>query len=119
MDLVRYFCRCVIIHRSSPFIIFLMKLSYMSLFYVLYVHCRGRAVTNVGKTCGPTPCLTRAINMFKLTVVVLFAMVPAKIIFSVQQKRNVINFSMEGKHMVPSKYEPPRGKTNNVVSEQV
>ena len=38
----------------------------MSLFYVLYVHCRGRAVTDVGKTCGPTPCLTRAINMFKL-----------------------------------------------------
>ena len=38
----------------------------MSLFYVLYVHCMGRAVTNVGKTCGPTPCLTRAINMFKL-----------------------------------------------------
>ena len=39
----------------------------MSLFF-LYVHCRGRAVTNVDKTCGPTPCLTRAIlNMFKLT----------------------------------------------------
>ena len=37
----------------------------MLLFYVLYVHCRGRAVTNVGKSCGPTPCLTRAINMFK------------------------------------------------------
>ena len=38
----------------------------MSPFYVLCVHCRGRAVTNVGKTCGPTPYLIRAINMFKL-----------------------------------------------------
>ena len=32
----------------------------------LYVSCRGRAVTNVGKTCGPTPCFVLAINMFKL-----------------------------------------------------
>ena len=27
---------------------------------------RGRAVTNVGKTCGPTPCFVLAINTFKL-----------------------------------------------------
>ena len=39
---------------------------YMSLFNVMYVLCRGRAVTNVGKTCGPTPCLMLAINTFKL-----------------------------------------------------
>ena len=32
----------------------------------LYVYCRGRAVTNVGKTCGPTPCFILAINTFKL-----------------------------------------------------
>ena len=32
----------------------------------LYVYCRGRAVTNVGKTCGPTPCFVLAINTFKL-----------------------------------------------------
>ena len=35
----------------------------------LYVYCRGRAVTNVGKTCGPTPCFVLAINTFKLTVI--------------------------------------------------
>ena len=34
----------------------------------LYVYCRGRAVANVGKTCGPTPCFVLAINTFKLTV---------------------------------------------------
>ena len=28
---------------------------------------QGRAVTNVGKTCGPTPCFVLAINTFKLT----------------------------------------------------
>ena len=39
----------------------------MSLFNVMYVLCRGRAVTNVGKTCGPTPCLMLAINTFKLS----------------------------------------------------
>ena len=33
----------------------------------LYVYCRGRAVTNVGKTCDPTPCFVLAINTFKLT----------------------------------------------------
>ena len=33
----------------------------------LYVYCRGRAVTNVGKTCGPTPCFVLAINTFKLS----------------------------------------------------
>ena len=32
----------------------------------LYVYCRGRAVTNVGKTCGPTPSFVLAINTFKL-----------------------------------------------------
>ena len=32
----------------------------------LYVYCRGRAVTYVGKTCGPTPCFVLAINTFKL-----------------------------------------------------
>ena len=32
----------------------------------MYVYCRGRAVTNVGKTCGPTPCFVLAINTFKL-----------------------------------------------------
>ena len=34
----------------------------------LYVHvyCRGRAVTNVEKTCGPTPCFILVINTFKL-----------------------------------------------------
>ena len=32
----------------------------------LYVDCRGRAVTNVGKTCGPTPCFILAISTFKL-----------------------------------------------------
>ena len=32
----------------------------------LYVYCRGRAVTNVGKTCCPTPCFVLAINTFKL-----------------------------------------------------
>ena len=37
----------------------------MSLFNAVYVFCRGRAVTNVGKTCGPTPCLMLAINTFK------------------------------------------------------
>ena len=39
----------------------------MSLFNVMYVLCRERAVTNVGKTCGPTPCLMLAINTFKKT----------------------------------------------------
>ena len=34
----------------------------------LYVYCRGRAVTNVGKTCGPTPCFVLAINTFKLNL---------------------------------------------------
>ena len=29
-------------------------------------YIRVRAISNVGKTCGPTPCLTRAINMLKL-----------------------------------------------------
>ena len=29
----------------------------------LYVYCRGRAVTNVGKTCGPTPCFVLAIKI--------------------------------------------------------
>ena len=38
----------------------------------LYVYCRGRAVTNVGKTCGPTPCFVLAINTFKLNYQVLF-----------------------------------------------
>ena len=33
----------------------------------LYVYCLGRAVTTVGKTCGPTPCFILAINTFKLT----------------------------------------------------
>ena len=33
----------------------------------LYVYCRGRAVANVGKTCGPTPCFVLAINTFKLS----------------------------------------------------
>ena len=28
----------------------------------------GRAVTNVGKTCGPTPCFVLAINTFKLNI---------------------------------------------------
>ena len=32
----------------------------------LFVYCRGRAVTNVGKTCGPTPCFVLAIKTFKL-----------------------------------------------------
>ena len=32
----------------------------------LYVYCRGRAVTYVGKTCGPTPCFVLAINTLKL-----------------------------------------------------
>ena len=32
----------------------------------LYVYCRGRAVTNVGKTGGPTPCFVLALNKFKL-----------------------------------------------------
>ena len=36
------------------------------LFNALYVYCRGRAVTNVGKTCGPTPCFVLAINTFKV-----------------------------------------------------
>ena len=31
-----------------------------------HVYCRGRAVTNVGKTCGPTPCFILALNTFKL-----------------------------------------------------
>ena len=34
----------------------------------LYVYCRGRAVTNVGKTCGPTPCFVLVINTFKLNI---------------------------------------------------
>ena len=34
----------------------------------LYVYCRGRAVTNVGKTCCPTPCFVLAINTFKLNI---------------------------------------------------
>ena len=42
----------------------------MSLFNAMYVLCRGRAVTNVGKTCGPTPCLMLAINTFKLILLV-------------------------------------------------
>ena len=32
----------------------------------LYVYCRVRAVTNVGKTCGQTPCFILAVNMLKL-----------------------------------------------------
>ena len=35
----------------------------------LYVYCRGRAVTNVGKTFGPTPCFVLAINTFKLIAI--------------------------------------------------
>ena len=35
---------------------------------MLFTNFRGRAVTNVGKTCGPTPCFILAINMFKLKV---------------------------------------------------
>ena len=58
----------IIIHRYYILDLTFLKLVYVSILrYVLYVQCRGRAVTNVGKTCGPTPCLTRAIsNMFKL-----------------------------------------------------
>ena len=43
------------------------RLKYVShcLCNALYVYCRGRAVTNVGKTCGPTPCFVLAINTFK------------------------------------------------------
>ena len=33
----------------------------------MHVLCRGRAVTNVGKTCGSTPCLMVAINTAILT----------------------------------------------------
>ena len=29
-------------------------------------YCRGRAITNVGKTCGSTPCFILTINTFKL-----------------------------------------------------
>ena len=36
----------------------------------LYVYSRGRAVNNVGKTCGQTPCFVLAIKTFKLDEVV-------------------------------------------------
>ena len=44
------------------------QLAACCLFDALYLCCRGRAVINVGKTCGPTPCLIVAINTctFKL-----------------------------------------------------
>ena len=42
-----------------------LKFVYMSLFNVMYVLCRGRAITNVVKICGSTPCLMLAINTFK------------------------------------------------------
>ena len=44
---------------------------------------RGRVVTNVGnvgKFCGQTPCLTRAINMFKLFACCFVLIRPAKIL---------------------------------------
>ena len=47
----------------------------------LYVYCRGRAVTNVGKTCGPTPCFVLAINTFKLSK--MYANKTASVKFSI------------------------------------
>ena len=37
-----------------------------AMFAVVYICCRGRAVTNVVRTCSPTPLLKRQLNMFKL-----------------------------------------------------
>ena len=37
-----------------------------AMFAVVYKCCRGRAVTNVVRTCSPTPLLKRQLNMFKL-----------------------------------------------------
>ena len=54
-----------IAHHPSLIIISANSM-YLLAFNVIYAVCRGRAVTNVGKTCGPTPCLMLAINKFKL-----------------------------------------------------
>ena len=37
-----------------------------AMFAVVYICCRGRAVTNVVRTCSPTPLLKRQLKMFKL-----------------------------------------------------
>ena len=39
-----------------------------AMFAVVYKCCRGRAVTNVVRTCSPTPLLKRQLNMFKLCI---------------------------------------------------
>ena len=43
-------------HSSSNLKMLYLKVDYMSPFNALCVLCRGRAVTDVGKTCGPIPC---------------------------------------------------------------
>ena len=37
-----------------------------AMFAVVYICCRGRAVTNVVRTCSPSSLLKRQLNMFKL-----------------------------------------------------
>ena len=39
-----------------------------AMFAVVYICCRGRAVTNVVRTCSPTPLLKRQLNMLKLCI---------------------------------------------------
>ena len=43
-------------HSSSILKMMYSKVDYMSPFNAMCVLCRGRAVTDVGKTCGPIPC---------------------------------------------------------------
>ena len=43
-------------HSSSNLKMLYLKVDYMSPFNAMCVLCRGRAITDVGKTCGPTPC---------------------------------------------------------------
>ena len=52
-----------------------------AMFAVVYKCCRGRAVTNVVRTCSPTPLLKRQLNMFKLHPNIGFYKDLTKIIF--------------------------------------
>ena len=49
-------------HSSSNLEMLCLKVDYVSPFNAMCVLCRGRAVTDAGKTCGPT----LALIMFKL-----------------------------------------------------
>ena len=46
----------------------ILKCFMYAMFALVYVCCRGRAVTNVVRTCSPIPLLKRQLNMFKLKI---------------------------------------------------